>query len=150
MACPSESLTYLNRSKSRKITAIDLCWRRAKAIAWTIRSISRRRVHCWQIGNQIVLLEVMAVIWDARARAVVTSWKTITAPVIRPARSWIGAAESSIPDSNHVAAGYRDAPIHISPTVRVLCRAAISMGSRAVIRCFAIDDFMKASAEDGS
>jgi hypothetical protein len=34
------------------------------------------------------------------ARDSLTSWKTITAPATRPSRLWMGAAESSIGDSN--------------------------------------------------
>src|ERR1700674_5037735 len=77
-------------------------------------------------GSRFVLAE--CVIWTDMSRAALTSWKTITAPVTRPARSWIGAAESSMADS--CPSRRMSTQFTVSPTV-LFCSTAISRGSRA-------------------
>src|SRR5882724_4239051 len=46
------------------------------------------------------------------ARAALTSWKTITAPITQPARSWIGAADEDTIDSQPDCSILRHGHLH--------------------------------------
>src|SRR5260221_14223246 len=82
-----------------------------------------------QIGRQSCWAE--CAIWRERLRVAVTSWNTITAPVTRPARSRIGAAESSIANSNP---SRRMRIQFAGRTTEPFCGTAISMGSTRALR----------------
>ena len=81
------------------------------------------------------------------ARDWLTSWKTITAPVTRPSRLWMGAAESSIGGLEPVAAdqhavrGQAHGPVLLHGALRRI---------RGGLACRAVDDpeyFCKRSAQ---
>lgn len=91
-AWPLESLIYLKLSISINKSAIVFFLRLAKPKARVNRSVNKERLaspvsaSCW----------AMCIIFFARVRASLTSWKTITAPLIALWRSRMGAIESSI------------------------------------------------------